>query len=66
MEDFHKHEAADHQKCREIAHNLYQAKPKVFPKRMDWQKSLFIALSLRVNNQFKWYRFQIFLCEFLN
>lgn len=28
----------DQEKCRELAHRLYQAIPEVFPWKMDWAK----------------------------
>lgn len=39
MEDFHKHEAADCQKSKEVAQSLYQAILKIFSKRIDWVKA---------------------------
>ena len=38
MEDCHKHEFPDLQKCKEISLNLYEAIPRIFPEKIDWTK----------------------------
>ena len=37
-EDFHKREPVDLHRCRELAHSLYQAILKIFPKKIGWTK----------------------------